>query len=403
MKIGFVRLDDSPIYEKRSKSVLEPLGIQYLISNLKSQYDIKVWDLNVGDRFEDYDRFDYICITIPTPLYNNAKKLIESIHKNSPAKVIVGGPHPSARPNQSLNDLKADFVVVGEGECILNNILEGNSTEKILGVDKDKTYLEINAINYPDRIHTDKNKYKLDYGDLDKQILAGVITSRSCPYPCTFCASKTIFGNTLRKRTVKNILAELAELLENGYNTIIFLDDTFTFDKERTKYLCEQIIERKLKFIWWVDTRVDKVDRELLEIMSEAGCTFIVYGIESGNEDVLKSIKKRITLDDARGAIKITKEVGIECKANFILGHYGETESQMKDTINFAKELNANRTSFYQMIPLPGTANYDHLKEEVHSDYYDRFKWYGDDIPSICNVTAKRLKEIQQIGYEEMK
>jgi radical SAM superfamily enzyme YgiQ (UPF0313 family) len=392
MKIGFVRLNDSSLYEKQI-TVLEPLGLEYLISNVSPVHDFILWDLNAGDVFEGYETCEFICITIPTPLYNQAKKLIAEIHRTCDAKVVVGGSHPSIMPEECISDLKADYVVVGEGESICFDKL----TEKITRGD---VVYELDSLKHPFR--ENRNKYKLAL-DGKNQCVSSMITTRSCPYQCVFCSSKKVFGKTFRSRSVVDVMNEIYALYANGTNTIIFLDDTFTFDRNRTISICNELISNKIDIKWWIDTRVDKVDKALLERMKFAGCSMIVYGIESGNQEILNRIKKNISLDDVRDAVSATKEVGIECKANFMLGHYMETKKQMYDTINFAKKIQATRTSFYQVIPLPGTILFDYVNIKS-TEEYDRFKWYGEDIPTICDpsIGSEELKNIQRDAYAQI-
>jgi len=412
-KLTFLRLDDTPLYEIRSKSILEPLGLEYLIGNLenKNNYDIKLIDLNVNDLFDE----DWICnssfvfITLPTPLYPQCKNIIRRCKEINPdGIVVVGGPHPSAMPEECEQDLGADIVIVREGETSINIILN-QSREllrdpkyPILGLNQFYYESDLDKIKYPDRNYVNKGKYSLDCGDQTNQMVASVITSRSCFYQCVYCASKTIFGNKLRLRSVENIMGELRLLKKQGYNKVIFLDDTFTHNRNRVIELCTKMIREEINMKWWADTRVDKVDSDILEAMKAAGCQMIVYGIESGNQKILDRIKKNITLEQAEKAIKLTKEVGIKMKANFMLGHLEETIFEIRDTIAFAKKIQTDRTSFYINIPLPGTQNWKHLKEDIGPKSYDRMKWYGESVPSICELTSGQLKEFQKKAYEEM-
>ena len=396
MKIGFVRLDDRQLYNDTRVSVLEPLGLEYLLSNIGIECEVKSWDLNIGDEFKDYYDCEFICITIPTPLYNQAKKLIKQIHETSNSKIIVGGPHASIFPDECINDLNSDYVVVGEGENVIKQIIDNPEIK----IHKQINPIDINNIKFPKKIN--KGKYKLDIDYNENQVVASVITARSCPYPCTFCSSKMVFGNKLRMRSVNNIIEELEFLKEQDYNTLIFLDDTFTFNRDRTIELCKRM--NNLNFEWWVDTRVDKVDDELLGYMKEAGCSFIVYGIESGNEEILKRIKKGINIEQIRKAVSLTKRLGIKCKANLMLGHYQETMQQMTDTIKLGLELQADKTSFYKVIPLPGTELFKYITLENTLEY-DRFKWYGNNIPAICDKTInpEKLNTIQEMAYNFLK
>ena len=193
-----------------------------------------------------------------------------------------------------------------------------------------------------------------------------MVSSRGCPYRCTFCLWPDIlYGHKFRARSAKNVVDEIEQAVRQyGHDEIYFDDDTFTIDRQRVLDICRQINERELeKEVEWIaQCRVDTVDREMLEAMKAANCGYILFGVESGSPQMLKKMKKGITLDKVRAAFKLTREVGIKTQAFFLFGMPGETQETIRETIEFAKELNASSTQFAVAIPHPGTALYDECK-----------------------------------------
>ncbi len=193
-----------------------------------------------------------------------------------------------------------------------------------------------------------------------------MVSSRGCPYRCTFCLWPDIlYGHKFRARSAKNVVDEIEEAVRTyGHDEIYFDDDTFTIDRQRVLDICHLIQERGLEkeFEWIAQCRVDTVDREVLEAMKAANCGYILFGVESGSAQMLKKMKKGITLDKVRAAFKLTKEVGIKIQAFFLFGIPGETQETIRETIEFAKELNASSTQFAIAIPHPGTALYEECK-----------------------------------------
>ena len=186
------------------------------------------------------------------------------------------------------------------------------------------------------------------------QRCASVITSRGCPFPCNYCASKKILGKAVRYRDAGLVIDEVEDLVSNyDVEAILFLDDCFTLDELRVVEMCEQIIKRGLKFHWWLDTRVDCISEELLNLMYVAGCRFIVYGVESGCQAVLDRIGKKIKVDDIMSAFEMTKRVGIDTKANFMFGHIDETREEIMESINLAKTYRCHKVWVLPHPPPP--------------------------------------------------
>jgi len=401
-KILFVNLSTFRIYDTPEKRpILEPLWAECLDSIVNKYFETKIIDTNyqynLGEILESY-KPNFVLISITTPLVKEAKEVISLIRNLSPnSKIIIGGPHVSALKGKGLD---FDFAVIGEGEEAIMSILRKETKEKIIIGNLIK---DLDSLPYPTRI--DRSNYYLDYIDQKNksQVLASIISSRSCPWNCIYCASKTTFGKKLRLRSPKNILDELEYLKEkHNVNSLIFLDDCFTALPKRVEELCNGMIDRKLNMKWWIDTRCDRINKELLELMKNAGCSFIVFGVESGSESVLKRIKKDISLTTIRNAFKIAHEVGINTKCNIMIGHIDETEEEILQSIQLTKDLGSTKSSFYKVIPLPGSELYDIcINRGLISEDMDfsNFAWYKTP-PNICKVSSKRLDELQKYAYQ---
>ena len=193
-----------------------------------------------------------------------------------------------------------------------------------------------------------------------------VITSRGCPYGCTFCLwPTTLFSRKFRMRSAKKVVDEIEQLIEKEQvDEIFFDDDTFTINNKRVMDICDEIIRRGLKIPWCCMGRVDNVSEEMLRLMKSAGCYQIFYGFESGSEEILRACRKGITKDQIRNAVKLTKKVGLSVCGSFIFGLPPETRQTAKETLGFAKELGANYVQFVLAAPFPGTDFYEEAKRK---------------------------------------
>ena len=180
------------------------------------------------------------------------------------------------------------------------------------------------------------------------------MSTRGCPFSCEFC-SNVMFGSSCRARSAENVVAEVEDALSFGYDRIHFADDVFTLDKARVVRICEEIERRKLHFEWECLGRVDSVDAVLLRRMKKAGCDRIFFGIESGNDDVLALMNKRITVEKAERAVRDAHTAGLHTGAFFILYYPGETDDTVRATLRFALSLPLDYLSFTMPYPIPGT------------------------------------------------
>lgn len=427
MKILLVRLSNQWVYStsKPSPRKDEPLGIEYLSSGIKD-HNVKLLDLDVTNyskeetiRYIESFSPQLIGMTVPTPLILEAKKFIDAARKTLPdATTVVGGPHPSALPSESLKHTGANISAYGEGEETIKDLANGLPLKDIKGIvynadGKIKTnppreFIEdLDSIPFPERTILPREnylQYPFDPDEKGMRKAGSIMTSRSCPYQCVYCASKSIFGRGIRFRSPKNVVDEIEELV-NVYNVkhYIFIDDCFTLDQKRTQVICEEIIKKGLDVEWKVDTRVNTISKSLLEIMKKAGCRLIVYGVEAGNQRVLDYIKKATTINVIEKAFELTKEVGIHTHANFMLGHPTETEEEIWDSINLAKKLNPSKVGFYLCMPIPGSELYQMAKNKnAITEGFHEFRWYGKSVYNLSKVQSERLKELQEIAYKKI-
>ena len=236
-----------------------------------------------------------------------------------------------------------------------------------------------------------------------------MVSSRGCPYHCTFCLwPDVLYGHKFRARSAENVVDEIEEAVRTyGHDEIYFDDDTFTIDRQRVLDVCRLVTERGLeKEVEWIaQCRVDTVDREMLEAMKAANCGYILFGVESGSPQMLKKMRKGITLDQVRRAFQLSREVGIKTQAFFLFGMPGETQDTIRETIDFAKELNASSTQFAVAIPHPGTALYQECKEngwltsEVWADYTSEASLIETPWLTADEVEQARIRAYREYYY----
>ncbi|MCD6484686.1 MAG: radical SAM protein [Candidatus Odinarchaeota archaeon] len=353
----------SPPYRSAVKSVVgvssPPLGLAYLASVLREQHKVKIVDsnafnYNMKDVRMELKKFypDVVGITSTTPSVPQAYKVAKIAKQvREDCLVVLGGPHVSFLPVQTLKECEyVDVVVKGEGEATIKELIEAVEKEKPLEDVRGITFRKgnrivdnparpfirnIDEIPFPSRDLLPMDRYHA-YGVR----YATVITSRGCPFGCCFCASSRLFGGCWRARSPENVLEEIKIIYEK-YKTrnIEFVDDTFTLNQKRAEKICEGIIREGLDIAWGASSRVDTITRRLAEKMRKAGCWILLLGIESASQKILDWIGKKITIEQIRKAVKTIKRAGIQVLGSFIIGFPGETVNSVRQTISFAKKL----------------------------------------------------------------
>jgi len=305
------------------------------------------------------------------------KNIDETIHVN------LGGPHVGIYPLETIKRKEVDSLVLGEGEItftqLINNIDDKEKLRGIKGlVFKDKGEIintgqsdfidNLDDIPFPARHLTHYNKY---YSLLAKRSpVTTMFTSRGCPYNCLFC-DRPSMGKKFRARSAENVVHEFEECFNMGIKEIFIYDDTFTIDRQRVIDICDKILERNLDIGWDIRARVNTVDEELLRKLKAAGCERIHYGVEAGTPEILKVLRKGITLEQAQKAFKMTRDIGIDSLAYFMIGSPGETREQIMQTMKFAGNLNPDYVHFSITTPFPATDLYKQgLNTRIFADDY---------------------------------
>jgi radical SAM superfamily enzyme YgiQ (UPF0313 family) len=367
-------------------NTLPSLGILYLAAVLRREgYAVSVIEasslrLSLRELLDEISAVnpEFVGISATTLSIFNASNLADEIKKNNgKMKIIVGGPHLTAIPEETMGLFKSfDFGVIGEGEEtmreLINSIKEGKEISGIPGIifrERDsiiktvpRIFLDdLDKLPFPawDLLLDFPNKYHPPPFRFKRLPAAYIVTTRGCPYKCIFC-DRSVFGNTCRGHSAEYIL-ELIEYLYNrfGIREILIEDDTFVTFKSRLIAVCEGIINRGIKISWSCLGRADAVTPEILSLMKKAGCWSISFGIETGDPEVMKFIGKNITLDKIEQAVKWTKQAGLLSKGFFILGHPTDNQETIKKTIRFALSIPLDDISVSMMTPFPGSKLHD--------------------------------------------
>lgn len=330
-------------------------------------------DLGLERTLPSFRGYDLVGITVRTAIYNETKRLIRVIRSETDAPIVLGGPHPSAQPQRCIIDSDADYVVFGEGEITMLELVNlEKPTCKIKGliyregssvkVNESRPLIEdLDKIPFPAWHLMPPNRYPIVplLASAEKLPIAPVITSRGCPYSCIFCAAKAIWGHKWRHRSAKNVVDEIELLIRRyGAKEIHISDDNFTLDKKHAMNVCNEILHRGLDVSWSCPNgvRIDRLDGELLQTMRKAGCHLLCFGIESGSPKTLRRIKKGIDdIDLFYKVVRKARKVGIMTMGSFIIGLPEDTPETIRKTINFAKKLDLDRAWFNILIPLPGS------------------------------------------------
>lgn len=351
----------------QTKQNMPPLGIAWLAAILRKEgfKDVSLIDSMAG-HYTNQDILallkkedpDVIGISFGTQIRFSAFELARSIKKDFPeVPIVVGGPHPTLCSQDILENIpEIDIIVRGEGELSFLNLVKAiDKKENLSGVKgisfrdgrgniienlPESPIQDLDSLPMPARDLLPMEKYEKT-STLSKKRCTSILSSRGCPYYCVYCSTSEQWGHFIRHRSAKNVVDEIEFLLKTYpfLESIRFFDDVFTMDKNRVIEICNEIVSRKLNFVWECEARANTIDRELIQAMKKAGCEFIDLGIESGSNRILKNIKKNITVEMALEATKIIKGAGIGMKAFFMHGLPGETYQDIKKTVFLSRHL----------------------------------------------------------------
>jgi len=375
---------------RRDRSVFRfpPLGVAYIAASLRAAgHEAYLLDCTFLDRDEALQcalayRAKVVGIYCMVTMFEECLWFAEKLRLQSKL-LVCGGPLPTCDPETFVDYF--DLVVRGEGEQTMVEIVdayqEGQDISAIRGV----VYRERRSgAGQGELIHTSRrpfirnletlpfpmrdllpNESYIEYGRKKYGYsITTVMSTRGCPYECEFC-SNVVFGGSYRERPATNVADEIEEALRLGYDRIAFADDVFTLNRRRVHAICEEIRRRGLIFQWECLGRVDAIDYELAKEMKATGCAKIFFGIESGNDEMLKQMNKKITTQQAREAVEVAHQAGLSVGAFFIVCYPGDTDDTVMETLRFATSLPLDYLGLSMPYPLPGTALYKRVKQQI--------------------------------------
>lgn len=402
-----------------------PLGILYLAGVLKERrIDVNLIDLSFSTNWNEYRNDllrigpEIVGISSMSPFSDQAC-LAASIAKEClpECQVVMGGPHPTAAPVETLSGGNVDFIVIGEGENTFIELIDA--------IEGARTFSKVNGLMYKDDGIIRRNPPREFIRNLDQvpfpardllptwpKYLAQIpffpyihpyttmMGGRGCPFNCSFCQPmlEKMFGRGIRLRSPEN-LADEVELLIDQYKvrSIFFFDDTFTANIQWAQNVCNEFIQRKIDLVWGINSRVNTFNHDLALNLKEAGCVYVAFGVESGSPRVLKEIlNKGINLDQARAAFNTCKEVGLLSMASLMIGSPGETREEILQTISFLKEIKPDIIDPHFTTPTPGSNMYELVKDTQLTSQKNRYRAGGLKHNSLSEDELNALYEALQ-------
>jgi len=404
------------------------IGIASLATVLKKGgYNVKVLDLqlyNYGlkeliDYVKDYSP-DIIGFPLLTPLVPYVFELVKEIKRQFPVKVVLGGPHATILPEDTLGESGADYVVVGEGEYTLLDLVKeldkGQEPTRVKGLwyrDREKAVFtgkrelirNLDELPIPSREFYEVKRYVPYPNQYRRLPTTSMVTSRGCLYgKCAFCLESVLSGHVYRRMSVAQAIEEIRYLQRDyGIREITFYDDEFVMERNWVEEFCDALKKEKIDIKWSCYARANMVTRPLLKKMASAGCWNIFYGLESGNQELLNIIKKGQKLQHMRDAIKWTREAGIEARGSFIFGLPGEIPEMALETIRFALSLDLDYGVFNLCTPYPGTILYEMCREygNFSANSYDEYTCMKPIFLPVGYKNREQLLKMQKFGYRK--
>jgi anaerobic magnesium-protoporphyrin IX monomethyl ester cyclase len=412
-------LFNAPVkFRSRHSRLTPPLGLGYLASALmRAGYQVSALDFNVSGlnlrRVEntiEWGKPAIVGISAHTETYGAAIEIARKVKLlDEKIKVVLGGPHPSIMPEEVLGESSVDYVVAGEGEEtiveLIRYILKGKGDpSEILGlayrdrngavrVNRRRALLDPDDIPWPARDLFPLDLYEEKWN---------VLTARgSCPFKCPFCSASHIWGGRRKARSPRSIMEELRALVElYGADSITFIDDIFTVDKKWVYGLIELLRGFSSQLTWGCATRVDCVDEDLVRAMANAGCRVIQYGIESGSQTILDSVKG-IRKDQVLKAVQASVDAGIRVTCSFMIPFPDDTPETIRETKLFIKQVLDEGSDMVMSYttPHPGTDFYDRADEfglKILSNRWEEF----DARHNILETRYLSRRQIEDLAEE---
>ena len=399
------------------------LGLLYMASYLRSK-EISVILLDAEGRCMNHEETvkfilsnnpKTVGITTTTTSILSAVSIAVSLKKiSSDIKIILGGPHVTALPNETMSSFKdIDACVLGDGEInfakLITNILSGKYLSD--GIDgliyrngdeiklkSKKGYLEnLDSLPFPawDMLNGFPSIYRPPFHSYRRLPLANIVTARGCPFACSFC-DRSVFGGKIHSHSVEYIVEMIEYLVKDfGIKEISIKDDMFIISKERVHQFCDQLLKKNLNIQWSCNARVNFISDDILKEIKGAGCWMVSYGIESGSPLMLKKMMKGISKEQVMTALKLTRKNDIVSKGFFMIGMPGETEKTIQETLDFIKDLPLDELNINFFTPFPGSRLYQEVLAEGFKPDYSRMNML-DTVYVPKELTEEKLRSYQK-------
>lgn len=366
------------------------------------------------------ERPDVVGVSATTPVYAMANRVLLEIKRKHPGAVtVLGGFHLTALPEATMAESPADLGVCGEGEETIVELVsaleQGRPVGKIAGLlyrengqvrvaPPRPQIADLDSLPLPARHLLRHDRYLWSVPGKGLVPVTTIMTQRGCPFQCVFCGVKTMFPR-VRYRSVGRVVDELEQIDRGlGIHHVQFSDDTLTLHAEKTTVMCREIRRRKLDITWEGYTRADRINKELLRTMKDAGLVRLSFGVESGDQRILEAIKKGTTLEQYRRAYEWCRELGLETRCSVMLGHPFETAGTIKKTVDFICSLPIDQAYINIATPYPGTGLLEMARRgygglRLLTEDWAEYRRYGNAVMEMNGLSRRDLVHLQRAAY----
>jgi anaerobic magnesium-protoporphyrin IX monomethyl ester cyclase len=409
----------------RRYALYPPLGLMHLAASVeKAGHEADIIDLEVENL-----QFDELCkritasgaqmigLTSTSPVFHIARALARALKNHLPLPIVLGGPHITVLKREAFTD-DFDFGVVGEGEVTLPELMteycNGKKYSQIKGlICRDGTQVTVNAprpfikdldsLPFPARHKVDPNNYVFEVPGKGLIPVGTIELTRGCPFKCVFCSEPLLTGVGLRKRSPKSVVDEMLEIGNRfGITHFFLLDSTLTVNRRLIEGFCNEVMERKAKITFEGQTRANLVDEPLLRLMQKAGLTRLSFGVESGNPEVLRLMKKEVDPDDMRNAFRLCGKLGISTMCGLMMGNPGDTKRTIMQSAWFVRSIPEIRYAPLAIaVPYPGTELMHMAEHGMHGlklleKDYTKYTRYAGGVMEVNGMKPQDLIKLQR-------
>lgn len=405
------------------RHILPPLDIGYCAALLeKSGHKVSFIDTALGhysisevEKEIIENNVDIVVLKPCIMTYRITLELAKEIRARYSSYIICMGPMASTSPDFFVSEKSpVDLCIIGEPEYTLSEVVQelknGDGTANIAGTAHFYQRLVIESpgelCGSLDSLPFPKHDFFIDRGYSfqyplqmnSKRKFAAMLTSRGCPYPCLFCSpiKRVSFGKEYRARSASNVADEMELLQSRGVNTVYFIDDLFSYDRNRVELICNEIKARKINITWAAQIRADFSDFKLLVKMREAGCSCVNMGIESANDAVLKMLGKGTTRKEIEKTVKFCRDAGINTVGDFIIGIPQQTRNDLLENLRFAKRMKFDLVEMLLFTPYPGSRAFE---KYGNTQDLDRYSDYDNAVASYCGLGIGDLRKARVQFY----